>query len=106
MRSPVRYGKKISPSLPGGIRAASRVTASYGSFGYSVSRSQRKLPPDESCTPITCQELGPAAWQKVCTRIRASTAGVSAYANTTPLVPITLETIPGSTIPQPTAPAA
>ena len=54
---------------------------------------------------MTCQRPG-TAWQKVCSLPRASSAGRSVAANTTPEVPIVALTAPGATMPMPMAPAA
>ena len=52
---------------------------------------------------MTCQAPG-TAWQTRWRRPRGSNPGSSAWAKTTPEVPIVAETTPGRTMPLPTAP--
>src|SRR3954471_21968497 len=115
VRSPARYGRNNNPSAPGGVTAASSVSTSYASiflfFASVISVLQTALrnhwsePPAASVTPIMCH-LPLTAWQNVCSRPSGSTCGVSLCTNTTPEVPIDVDSTPLFTMPLPTAPAA
>src|SRR5690242_12072952 len=70
-------------------------------------RLQRPFQVDRTCPGTTdTSHLPGTAWQDVCSLTAGSTAGASLKANTNPDVPTVEETIPDSTIPLPTAPAA
>ena len=56
-------------------------------------------------TPIACQVPG-TAWQKTCRRACGSETKLGSAVKTTPEVPSTTESGPGSTTPTPSAPAA
>ena len=83
LRSPVRYGRKRSPSLPTATVAASASMVAKSIPGASASRNQRRLPAAESITDMRCHRSG-TAWQKAWTRPAGSTTGSAAAAKTTP----------------------
>ena len=95
VRSPVRYGRNVSPSVPAGHASAAAVKSSYPTPGAIVLRSHCSDPAADSITPIACQAPG-TAWQNACTRPSGSAANRSRAANTTPDVPSATDTRPRS----------
>ena len=105
VRSPARYGAKRSPSTPGPHASASATRRANEASGASRSRSHCSDPAAESITPIACHWPG-TAWQNACTRACGSDANAGSAANTTPEVPITIDSGPGRSMPTPSAAAA
>ena len=103
--APRRPGRRGRPRRSGGNRGRRPgPSAASTSALPSWLRNHWKLPPAESTTPMTCQAPG-TAWQPRWSRPSGSKPSSSAWAKTTPEVPIVAETTPGRTIPLPTAPA-
>ena len=105
VRSPVRYGRNSRPSAPGSTASASSTSSSKLAPPPSRSRHHDSEPPADSVTAIRWNAPG-TAWQNACTRPEASGVNSSRCANSTPLVPIEVETDPSCTTPTPTAAAA
>ena len=110
VRSPWRYGRKVTPSAPGGMRSASALSRSFASpvamrSRASWSRYQANAPPAESTTPIRYQVSG-TTWQKVWARSPGSTRGCAVGASTVPDVPQLATASPGAIAPTPAAPHA
>ena len=109
VRSPVRYGKNVSPSAPGGMRAASAISSSYDGGtppGPNIARrNHASAAPADRTTPIWYHVLS-TAWLNRCNRIPGSTRGRSIGASIVPDVPMEACIAPCSTTPEPTAAAA
>ena len=108
VRSPVRYGWKNRPALPGSTRSASDVNVSYALSVFEGSNTRcNHLSefPAERITPIRYHVSG-TQWQKVCSRMCRSTLGRSIGESKVPDVPILDCTRPTPITPLPTAPAA
>ena len=67
VRSPWRYGRKVTPSAPASLAAASAVSPRTSRPGASASWNHWSAPAALSITPIASHVSG-TAWQKACTR--------------------------------------
>src|SRR5262249_34226885 len=103
VRSPVRYGRKSTPSAPAGQEAASATRAAPPP--PTTSRSQRREPAAESITPHPRQGPRPAG-QNASQRARRSASYDGSTPTTTPDVPSATDSGPGLSMPTPSAPAA
>src|SRR5690606_4187909 len=103
VRSPERYGRKLTPDGAFSLSPSSPVRSP--ALFPVMPDSQLSESVADRMTPIWCQVSG-SAWQNVCTAL----SGLGRYeplaANSTPDVPSEAKAWPGFTVPMPQADAA